>query len=159
MVPNHRVARTFFMMGNLVKMSATMVGQRRKFLKLHWLKCLKQSQKRNVDQKINDEKPLIWSLSSSLRFSGRKSQSQQKLTTKFTHFTIQFRSKTLTHFTKLNSLKIKIYSSNTVSGWWLKKHLHCNIFSHTETAFSDHLGRKFLYVPVSLLSKIFVPEM
>ena len=41
------------------------------------------------------------------RFSSRKSQSQQKLTKKVTHFTIQFRSKHLTHFTELNSLDIE----------------------------------------------------
>ena len=38
------------------------------------------------------------------RFSRRKSQSQLTLAKKITDFTIQFRSKILTHFTKLNSL-------------------------------------------------------
>ena len=41
------------------------------------------------------------------RLFSRKSQSQQKLAKKVTHFTIQFRSKNLTHFTKLNSLDIE----------------------------------------------------
>ena len=41
------------------------------------------------------------------RFSIRKSQSQQKLAKKITHFTIQFCSKNLTHFTNLNSLDIE----------------------------------------------------
>ena len=41
------------------------------------------------------------------RFSSRKSQSQQKLAKKITHFTIQFRSKTLTSFTNLNSHDIE----------------------------------------------------
>ena len=36
------------------------------------------------------------------RFSGRKSQSQQKLAEKVTCFTIQFHSKNLTCFTNLN---------------------------------------------------------
>ena len=35
----------------------------------------KQSKKRNFDQKINDSKPHIWSLSSNFRFSRKKSQS------------------------------------------------------------------------------------
>ena len=38
------------------------------------------------------------------RFSRRKSQSQLKLAKKITDFTMQFRSKILTHFTNLNSL-------------------------------------------------------
>ena len=40
--------------------------------------------------KINDSKLNMWSLSFTLRFSGRKSQSQQKLAEKIIHFTIQF---------------------------------------------------------------------
>ena len=32
-----------------------------------------------MEQKINDSKPQIWSLSFNFRFSNRKSQSQQKL--------------------------------------------------------------------------------
>ena len=39
-------------------------------------------------------------------FSSRKSQSQQKLAKKITHFTIQFCSKNFTHFANLNSLKM-----------------------------------------------------
>ena len=42
----------------------------------------------------------------SLRFSSRKSQSQQKLAKKITYFTIKICSKNLTHFTTLNSLDI-----------------------------------------------------
>ena len=41
------------------------------------------------------------------RFSSRKSQRQQKLAKKITNFTIQFRSKNITHFTNLNSLDIE----------------------------------------------------
>ena len=37
----------------------------------HWLKCHWP----NLDQKINDSKPNIWSLSINFRFSRRKSQS------------------------------------------------------------------------------------
>ena len=76
------------------------------------------------------------------RFSSRKSQSQQKLAKKITHFTIQFRSKNLTHFTNLNSFEIENnmlpkhnqktfsvykFSSKHVSVWCQKKHLHCTI--------------------------------
>ena len=41
------------------------------------------------------------------RFFSRKSQSQEKLPKKITHFTIQFHSKNLTHFMNLNSLDIE----------------------------------------------------
>ena len=41
------------------------------------------------------------------RFSRTKSQRQQKLSIKITYFTIQFRSKHLTHFMNLNSLDIE----------------------------------------------------
>ena len=40
-------------------------------------------------------------------FSNRKSQSKQLLAKKVTHFTIPFRSKILTHFTRRNSLDIE----------------------------------------------------
>ena len=72
------------------------------------------------------------------RFFSRKSQSKQKLPKKITHFTIQFRSKNLTHFMNLISLDIEnnmplqhsqkpfwIYqkfSSKQVSVWCQKKH-------------------------------------
>ena len=46
-------------------------------------------------------------------FSSRKSQSRQKLAKNVTHFTVQFRSKDLIHFTNLNSLEI-MCSGNTV---------------------------------------------
>ena len=41
------------------------------------------------------------------RLPSRKSQSQQKLAKKITHFTTQFYSKNLTHFANLNSLDIE----------------------------------------------------
>ena len=41
------------------------------------------------------------------RFSSRKSQNQQNLAKKITHFTIQFFSKDLTHFTNISSLDIE----------------------------------------------------
>ena len=76
------------------------------------------------------------------KFSSRKSQSQQNLAKKITHFTIQFRSKNLTHLTNLNSLDIenKIqpqrsqktfwlykFSYKHVSVWCQKKYFHCTI--------------------------------
>ena len=51
-------------------------------------------------------KPHIWSLSIIFKFSGRQSQSQQKLAKKIIHFIIKFRSKSSTHFTKNSSLNI-----------------------------------------------------
>ena len=97
-----------------VKISATMVGQRRKMLKLHWLKHTKKNQKTKLYQKINDSKPHIWSLSMNFRFSGRKSQSQQKLEKKITHFTKQFRSKQfLILRTSTHSPLYKIFYRNT----------------------------------------------
>ena len=70
-------------------MSPTMVGRRRKTLKLHWLKRSKIVQKKeNLDQKTNDSKPHICSLSINFKFFGRKSQSQLKLAKKITQFTI-----------------------------------------------------------------------
>ena len=77
-----------------------------------------------------------------------------KLAKRFTHFTIQFRSKNLTHFTNLNSLKIinnilSQHSQKLVFGWCQKKHLHCTISRRPRTAFLEHLESKcmiFLYV-------------
>ena len=40
-----RIVGRLFMVGDLSKISATMVGRRRKILKLHWQNALKQSQK------------------------------------------------------------------------------------------------------------------
>ena len=55
------------------------------------------------------------------RFSGRKSQSQQKLSTKITYFAIQFRSKNLTHFMNLNSLEIEnnMLPQHSQNPFWL----------------------------------------
>ena len=50
-------------------MSATMVGRGQNILKLHWLKRPKTvPKKRNLDQKVNDSEPCIWSLSINVRF-------------------------------------------------------------------------------------------
>ena len=88
-----------------------------------------------------------------------------------THFTIQFCSNNLTHFTKPNSPDIeKMCSRNTTknlphftnfpkaSGWCHKKHLHCNISTHPRSAFSKHFVSKCLYIYVYLRKKICVAE-
>ena len=92
--------------------------------------------KRNLHQNINDSKSHIWNYflrvlfrahnffifvhtfqwTSSpfffnFRFFSRKSQSHQKLAKKIAHFTIQFRSKSLTHFMNL----MKIICSRTTA--------------------------------------------
>ena len=56
-------------------------------------------------------------------FSNRKSQNQQKLAKKITHFTTQFRLKILTHFTNLNSLDIEdnMLSQRSQNPFWLYK--------------------------------------
>ena len=108
------------------------------------------------------------------RFSSRKSQSQQKIAKKITHFTIRFRSKNLTHFTNLNSLDIETnmlpqhsqkpfwlhkYSSKHVSVWCHKKHLGIKTFSWRQgTVFLKYFKNKCLYISAYLCKKIFVPK-
>ena len=57
------------------------------------------------------------------RFSSRNGQSQQKLSKSITHFTIQFRSKNLTHFTNLSSLVIEnnMLAQHCQRYFWLYK--------------------------------------
>ena len=107
------------------------------------------------------------------RFSGRKSQSQQKLAKKIIHFTIQFRSNNFTHFTNLilfdiennmlpqnNQKPFSLYkfSSKYFSVWCYKKDLHCIICWCQRTAFLKHFESKCLYISASLRKKTFVPE-
>ena len=136
-------------------MSGTMVGRRRNILKSHRLKRPEPLPKRlNLEQKINDLKPHIWSLSLNFGFSSRKSQTQQKLAKAISHFTIQFCSKNFAHFTKLNSLNIvknilpqqrekpyslHKFSSKHVFGCSQKKYLHCTNSRCSRTVFSKHL--------------------
>ena len=114
------------------------------------------------------------SLFFNFRMSSWKSQSQQKLVKKITHFTIQFHSKHLTHLTNLNSLNIENnmlpkkrqkpfslykFPSKHVSGWCQKKHLHCTISWHPRTVFLKHFESKYLYqISVYVFKKIFVPK-
>ena len=116
---------------NLTMKLATMVGRRRKISKLHWLKCPQTIlKKRNLDHKINYSKPQFWNLSFNFRFFSIKSQSQQRLTKKITHFTIPLRSKNLTYFTTLNSLNIV---KNILSQ-----------YSRNSTQFTNFLANMFL---------------
>ena len=75
------------------------------------------------------------------------SLSQQKLAKGVTNFTIQFRSKNLTHFMNPNSLKIiknmlLQHSQKHVSGWCQKKQLHYTTSRLPTTAFSKQLETK-----------------
>ena len=63
--------------GGLVKMSATVVGRRRTFLKSHWLKAVSKNE--ICTRKCLKASYLQFSY---FRFSGRKSQNQQKLAKK-----------------------------------------------------------------------------
>ena len=99
--------------------------QTTKNLKLHWLKCFKTVPK----NKFWTRKQRIKNILSLTRSSGRKSQSQQKLTKKIIYFTIRFCSQIITHFAKLNTLNIikntlPQHKQNDVSGWCQKTHLH-----------------------------------
>ena len=105
------------------------------------------------------------------RFSSRKSQSQQKLTKKITHFWIRFNSKHLTYFMNLNSLDIENnmfpkhnqkpfslykFSSKHVSVWCQKKNLQW--IKHPRTAFFKYFESKCMYISVNLFKEIFVPK-
>ena len=105
------------------------------------------------------------------RFSSRKTQNQQKLGEKIAHFTIQFRSKNITHFTNLDSLDslennmlsqysqkpfwLYKFSSRHVSAWCQIKHLHCNSSWRRRTAFLKYVESKCLYISVYIRKKIF----
>ena len=117
--------------GSWIKMSATMIGRLRKIKQEHLLKRPKAVSKNTKFGpkykwfKISYLECFFWKFyfgpttflyfsrrsnghhQSYFRFSSRKSQSQQKLAKKTTHFTIQFCSKNLTHFTNHNSLDIE----------------------------------------------------
>ena len=113
----------------------------------------------------------LWTSSEFFRFSSRKSQSQEKLAKKITHFSKRFNSNYLTCFINLNSLDIgnnilpkhnkkrsSLYkfSSKHVSVWCQKK--NCNgPFLDTQELYSSSISkanvcilqyislRKFLY--------------
>ena len=138
-----------------------------------------------MNQNINDTKSRAWILISgillysfkcssghqsffNIRFSSRKSQSQQNLAKKITHFTIQFRSKTSLILRTSTHLTLKIiYSRNTAKFNLFhqtcfclgsEKNLHCTISWRPRTPFLKHFERKCLYISVYLRKKFFVPE-
>ena len=105
--------------------------------------------KKKLEQKINDSKVRIWSLSINFRFSGRKSQSQQKLAKRITHFTMQFPSENPTYFTNFDTVNImknllpqhsqksfSLYKFSTkhVSGWYQKIFLRYIISRRPKTS-------------------------
>ena len=130
-----------------------MVGawaERRKISKLHWLKRPKiVTKKRNLDQKIHDSKSHIWSLSFNFRFSSKSLKANKNWQKR--SLILQYRIKNilsqhrqnLTHFTNFpwNIFLVGV-----------KK----NIPLHS--AFSRHRESKYLYIPVYLRKKMFVPE-
>ena len=108
-----------------------------------------------------------------ISFSSRKSQSQQKLAKKITHFTIQFFSKNLTRFRNLNSLVIEnnMLPQHSQKPFWLKN-FPANMFlfgarkniwtapflDAQELHFSSSSESKCLYISVYLRKIYFVPE-
>ena len=78
------------------------------------------------------------------RLYSRKSQSHQELAKKITHFTIQFRSKNLTHFTNLSSFEIE----NNM----LPKHSQKTLLVYKFSR--KHVSGKCLYISVYLSKKI-----
>ena len=107
-----------------------------------------------------------------IRFSSRKSQSQQKLAKKITHFTIQFRSKTSLILRTSTPLDIEnsILPQHSQKPFWFnlfhqtcfclgsEKNLHCTIYWRPRTPFLKHFERKCLHISVYLRKKFFVPE-
>ena len=104
------------------------------------------------------------------RFSSRKSQTQQKLAKKISHFTIQFRSKNVTDPTNLDSIGIENnmfsqysqksfwhykFSSKDASAWYQRKHLHCIISWRSRTAFLKYFESKCLHISVYLRNNFF----
>ena len=89
-----------------------------------------------------------------------------KLAKKITHFTIQFRSKNLTHITNLNSPDIENnvlpqHSQRPFSLYkFSSKHvsLYCTLSWRPRTAFLKHFEIKCLYIFVYLLKKMSVPK-
>ena len=94
------------------------------------------------------------------RFWNRKSQSQQKLAKKITHFTIQFAQKTSLILRNSNHSTLRKICSTTSQ----KTFLTLQIFQQTcfwlvsEKTFGLHFESKCLYISLYLCKNIFVPE-
>ena len=177
-----------------VKMSATMVGRRRKIWpkrrkaisyikkfgpKYKWFKITYLEF--FFLENISSIQLFISSTRSSrhyqsffnFRFCSRKSQSQQNLAKKITHFTIQFGSKNsiILRATTLLALKIICscntaknlshftnFSAKNISVLCHKKHLHCTISWCPRPEFLEHFQCKCLCISVYIRQKTFVPE-
>ena len=128
-----------FMLADWIKMQVTMIGWWRKVLKLHWLKCPKAvREKWHFDQNRNDSKSHIISFSFNLWFVSRKSQNQQKLARKITHFTyfnqityLQYnfaQKSSLILWTSTHSTLLKIYSRSTAKNLTRFTNFPANMF-------------------------------
>ena len=107
------------------------------------------------------------------RFSSTKCQSQQNLGKKIAHFTIQFRSRNITHFTNRVSLDIeKICSRNSAKHLFDFKNFTVGMFllsvrenictapflDAQELQFLRYFESKCLYISVYLRKKMFFPK-
>ena len=150
---------SIFTVWKCMKMSATMVDQRRKISKLYWIKCHKTvTQKKKFGAENNWLKTsYLQFIAINFRFSGRKSQSQQQLVEKTTHFTIQSRSKKPHSFYKpqrTEHYKKSTLATKSKTCFWLvseKKHLYCIISRRPTTALWKQLESKCQYIPINVL--------
>ena len=143
----NRTVEIFLWWEGWIKISVAMVDRRQKFEKKHWLELPKAvSKKRNLDQNINfkvsylnyffeniilcvrfyicpDVPVKIIEFFFNFRFFNRKSQSQQILAKRITHFTIQFRAKNLTNFINLDALDVanNMLPQSSQKLFWLYK--------------------------------------
>ena len=136
----------------------------------------------NLDQKINDSKPLIWSYLSiaiiNFRFFGRVSKPTKTSNKDHSFYNtvslkkhLSFYQPQLTqHYKKYaptrqpkTILTLQIFQQTCF--WWVSDKtfallwVHCTISRYQKTLFSKHLESKCLYIPVNLHKKIFIPEM
>ena len=113
-----------------------------------------------------------WTLSEfffDFRIFSRKSRSQQKQAKRITHFAMQFRTKNLTYFKKLNSLDIEYapptqlktsvkFSSKHVFVWCQKRTFELHHFLTPKAAYFKRFESKCPYISVYLRKKMFVPK-
>ena len=127
--------------------------------KLYWIKCHKTvTQKKKFGAENNWLKTsYLQFIAINFRFSGRKSQSQQQLVEKTTHFTIQSRSKKPHSFYKpqrTEHYKKSTLATKSKTCFWLvseKKHLYCIISRRPRTALWKQLESKCQYIPINVL--------
>ena len=161
--------------GDWVKISATMIGWRRKKTLAKTAQSSPQKTKFGLFKKPRKMPVLpyvpvgIIRVFFNFRFFNRNSQSQKKLAKKITYFTISFRSKNFTYFKKFNSLDIekniakqtqhnqipfwlyKFYGKQ-VSGWCQKKTFGLHQFLDAQELHSRSTMKAnvcvFLYISV-----------